>query len=275
MMNFKKIYENSLTYEHGDNGPFDKWETSIKTGKEQKPAVKGLPHFKYEKASQPASNKPSCPYEEDTYNARYSKTGSLTEKEINELKKLKILTENFDDEEDFVVDKDDFDSEIENMIMDSEGYFGEDEEEIEDWERHEIDDFNLEDEDLEDENLNIDFDSSEIYDPEDEDLEEYDNDGKGTLGDDFLSDEERHSSLGKLNRGEDFFESTKVKSGNLNKLKELEFEIEDEENIYDDITDSDSEEYDNRIERILHKISIKNDPDSNLYKDLYEDEDFF
>ena len=96
-MNFRKIYENNVVYEKGNNGPFDKLDTSIKSGKEQKPAVKGTPHFKLEKGDNSPENKPVCPYETDTYNVRYSKTGSLSEKEIKELNNLGILEEGLED----------------------------------------------------------------------------------------------------------------------------------------------------------------------------------
>jgi hypothetical protein len=91
-MNFRKIYECGLTYEKGNDGPFDEWKTSLDKSKELKPEIRGTPHFDYEVAPESQNNKPSCPYTYDTYEAKYSKTGSLTESMYDEV---------FDEEYDF------------------------------------------------------------------------------------------------------------------------------------------------------------------------------
>lgn len=133
-MNFKKIYEDyNVTYEKGNNGPFEKWSTSISSGKEQKPIIKGTPHFDYEKASLPSTNKPSCPYENDTYNVKYSKCGCLTESEFDELEDDDLLDDDFYDEE-YIADEDDFDEIFDpDEEIDEEDQEDRESREFEDW----------------------------------------------------------------------------------------------------------------------------------------------
>jgi hypothetical protein len=241
-MNFRKVFESAsgLKYQKGNDGPFSEWDTSIKTGKEQKPKIKGKPHFKYEVAGQPPTNKPSCPYGEDTYNVRYSKTGSLTEAEFKELNDLGLLEE---DEETTpassrLYDDEDFDlfDDIKEEEIDEEDDFdlfeGEEEEEIDEADK-EFYDWKHPDDEYDD----IDFEEEEEeFDPEDSEFDskisKYMNDGEGTLEDDYLSDDERHSALGKLNRGDDLEENIDPSSKNFEKyLKLLETE-ENEDNGY-------------------------------------------
>jgi hypothetical protein len=63
------------------------------------------------------------------------------------------------------------------------------------------------------------------YDPEDPEFDnmisKYMNDGEGTLEDDYLSDDERHSALGKMNRGDDLEENIDIKSKDFEKYLKL------------------------------------------------------
>jgi hypothetical protein len=126
-MNFRKIYECGLTYEKGNDGPFEEWKTSIEKAKEIKPEIKGTPHFDYEVAPESQNNKPSCPYTYDTYEAEYSKTGSLTES----------LDWDDDDWDELVDQENDYNFDPENLPEDEELFDIEEEEELppnfEDW----------------------------------------------------------------------------------------------------------------------------------------------
>jgi hypothetical protein len=93
MMNFRKIYEDyNVKYAKGNEGPFAEWDTPIKSAKTIKPKIKGTPHFSVEKARE-GNNPPRCPKANDTYNVRYSKTGSITEQEMKEIESLGLLEE--------------------------------------------------------------------------------------------------------------------------------------------------------------------------------------
>jgi len=105
-MNFRKIYECNIEYENGTNGPFDKLDTPIRRGKEQKPAIKGTPNFKHDKAGYGPI--PPTGLGRKDYNVKYSKNGGLLESEIKELKKLNILNEDFEDEDDDFIDDDNY-----------------------------------------------------------------------------------------------------------------------------------------------------------------------
>jgi hypothetical protein len=165
-MNFRKIYEDyNVKYAKGNNGPFDEWDTAIKNPKTIKPAVKGTPHFSVEQAKQPASNKPSCPHGEDSYNARYSKTGLLTESELEELEDSDIEIED-DDTDEFaeIITPDEIENyeDLENEFPDEEDLEDEEMREFADWKFEQEtptideefpDDFELDEEDLEDEEM--------------------------------------------------------------------------------------------------------------------------
>ena len=88
---FNKIYESNFTEFSNKSKfknelpaspgfPFEGQNTSTKSGKEMPAKIKGKPTFKYEKANDLL--KARAKGEGDTYNARYAKTGSLTEDEI-------------------------------------------------------------------------------------------------------------------------------------------------------------------------------------------------
>jgi hypothetical protein len=206
-MNFRKIYEktNDITYEHGNNGPFDEWQHSLKNGKEIPPTIKGTPHFDLEQAKPGSTNLPSCPCAEDSYEARYSKTGSLTESEIRALKEADIDFEDDDFDEDYITNEDEFDEVIDPTTHDLEGFEIPDEEDLEDDEMREYSAWKFEQEDGDHEDDWASFEDG--LDREVDEIPEYDENGEFDLDDtnDYLTDDEENSGLGKLNRGEDSF----------------------------------------------------------------------
>jgi hypothetical protein len=194
-MNFRKIYECNIKYaEKGTKGPFDALDTHIKHGKEQKPAIKGTPNFKLDSAGY--GPLPPTGLGRKEYNVKYSKNGGLLESEYKELKKLGILKEDF--EEEYIVDENEFDDVFDPYEEEDDDDLFAAKKEYEEWENGE-DEFDPDDPDFESKINDIDnADTSDIMDFYNKEIFD-----TNTLGDDdFLTDDERNSKLGLMNRGE-------------------------------------------------------------------------